>query len=262
MDGPSRGPKRYPTIVADAGLRVEHRATGILGAIVEFVPPRLVVRDDQGRDHILRYDDGGVRTPVDGKVTAVALRRPSAGPATGPRTASGSVAAPRVPARVARASRIWVEGVHDAELIEKVWGDDLRGVGVVVERLDGADDLPERVRGFRPGPGRRLGVLLDHLVVGTKESNIAAEVRHPDVLVTGHPFVDIWQAVKPSVAGIERWPDVPMGTPWKQGILDGLGLDVTPAEFWRRLLGRVTTWTDLETPLLRAVEELLDFVSE
>ncbi|HEU4490684.1 MAG TPA: DUF3097 family protein [Jiangellales bacterium] len=60
-------------------------------------------------------------------------------------------------ARVARASRIYVEGRHDAELVEKVWGDDIRVEGVVVEVLGGIDDLPARVAAFRPGPGRRLG---------------------------------------------------------------------------------------------------------
>jgi hypothetical protein len=33
-----------------------------------------------------------------------------------------------------------------------VWGDDLRIEGVVVEQLDGVDDLPEVVRAFRPEP--------------------------------------------------------------------------------------------------------------
>ncbi len=69
------------------------------------------------------------------------------------RTASGSVAVQGVKARVARASRIFVEGRHDAELVEKVWGDDLRIEGVVVEYLDGVDDLGEKLRDFRPGAG-------------------------------------------------------------------------------------------------------------
>ena len=81
--------------------------------------------------------------------------------------------------------------------MERVWGDDLRVEGVVVEPLDGVDALPEAVRAFGPGPGRRLGVLVDHLVAGTKESRIVAAVTSPDVLVTGHPYVDVWQAVRP-----------------------------------------------------------------
>ena len=83
------------------------------------------------------------------------------------------------PAKVAAASRIYVEGRHDAELVEKIWGDDLRHVGVVVEYLGGIDDLPAIVAEFAPGPGRRLGVLVDHLVAGSKESRIVAQVPRP-----------------------------------------------------------------------------------
>ena len=165
-------------------------------------------------------------------------------------------------ARVARASRILVEGIHDAELVEKVWGDDLRDVGVVVERLDGMDDLADVVRDLDPGPGRRLGVLLDHLVDGSKERRAADAVRHPHVLVTGTPFVDVWAAVRPSVAGIGAWPDVPRGVPWKAGVLDALGVTTSPGAFWRQLLGRVRTYADLEPALVGAVEQLIDFVTD
>ena len=89
----------------------------------------------------------------------------------------GSVAVHGAKARVARASRIFVEGRHDAELVEKVWGDDLRIEGVVVEYLGGVDDLADHLRDFRPGPERRVGVLVDHLVPGSKESRIAHEHR-------------------------------------------------------------------------------------
>jgi hypothetical protein len=163
---------------------------------------------------------------------------------------------------VAKASRILVEGRHDAELVEKVWGDDLRVEGVVVELLDGADNLAEIVRAFGPRPGRRLGVLLDHLVGGSKEQRIAAAVDHPDVLVTGHPFVDIWQAIRPSVAGIPAWPDVPRGRPWKEGVMEALGVRGEPGAYWQHVLGRVTAWTDLEPALIGAVEQLIDFVTE
>ena len=64
---------------------------------------------------------------------------------------SGSIAVKNTPARVARASRIWVEGLHDAELVEKVWGHDLRVEGIVVEPLHGVDDLAGAVREFAPG---------------------------------------------------------------------------------------------------------------
>lgn len=178
-------------------------------------------------------------------------------PATTP---SGSIAVARQRARVARPSRIWVEGIHDAELIEKIWGDDLRSVGVVVEPLDGADDLERAVRAFDPQPHRRLAILLDHLVEGTKEWHIGRQIDHPDVLVVGHPFVDVWAAVRPTVIGASAWPEIPKGTDWKRGICAAFGAQ-DPPSFWRALLGRVTTWTDLDTSLITAVEQMIDFVT-
>jgi len=175
--------------------------------------------------------------------------------------ASGSIAAPQQRAKVARASRIYVEGKHDAELVEKIWGDDLRDVGVVVEYLEGIDDLPAIVKSFSPAPGRRLGVLVDHLVAGSKESRIAASVRSPDVLIVGHPFIDIWAAVRPGAVGIARWPDVPRGQPWKEGVLSALGWPPEVPAAWQRILRSVTSYADLEPELLGRVEELIDFVT-
>ncbi len=248
---------------ARAGLAVKQRGTPISGVVVGILNGVLQVRDRRGFEHRMTMLTGGFE--VDGQVvTLVEPRRPVPGTAaaTPARTASGSVALPRSPAQVARASRILVEGVHDAELVEKVWGDDLRAEGVVVERLDGADHLDHVVRSFAPKSGRRLGILLDHLVDGSKETRMAAAVRHPDVLVTGHPYVDVWQAVKPSVLGLAAWPEVPRGENWKVGVLARLGVDDEPGRFWKRLLGRVTSWTDLEPALIGAVEELIDFVTE
>ena len=164
-------------------------------------------------------------------------------------------------AKVARASRIYVEGKHDAELVEKIWGDDLRDVGVVVEYLEGVDDLPAIVASFSPAPGRRLGVLVDHLVQGSKETRIVAGVRSPHVLVVGHPFVDIWAAVRPSAVGIARWPDVPRGQPWKEGVLRAIGWPAQVPAAWQRILRSVTSFADLEPELLGRVEELIDFVT-
>jgi hypothetical protein len=177
------------------------------------------------------------------------------------RTPSGSVAVAGRRARVARTSRILVEGVHDAVLVERVWGDDLRGEGVVVERLDGIDHLADVVAEFEPGPGRRLGVLVDHLVPGTKEARLAAAVANPGVLVTGTPLVDVWQAVRPVVVGLDSWPVVPKGQDWKTGICQALG-QPDPATCWRRILGSVRSYADLEPALVGAVEQLIDFVTE
>jgi hypothetical protein len=163
-------------------------------------------------------------------------------------------------AQVAKASRIWVEGVHDAALVERVWGDDLRIEGIVVEPLGGIDDLAAHVREFQPGPNRRLGVLVDHLVAGSKESRIVATVDSQHVLVNGHPYVDVWQAVRPTALGIDRWPTVPREREWKAGIAAALGVSDT-REMWRRVLASVNSYADVEVPLLRSMEELIDFVT-
>lgn len=192
----------------------------------------------------------------------VAMREPVATPqATRRFTASGSIETGGSRARVARASRIWVEGLHDAELIEKIWGDDLREAAIVVEPLHGADDLESAVNQFRPGPARRLGVLLDHLVAGSKETRIARSVNDPDVLILGHPYVDIWQAIKPGTFGIAEWPEVPRGQPWKEGVIAGLGLNIDSGRFWTKVLESVSSYKDVETPLVNAVEQLIDFVT-
>ncbi len=253
---------QHPTVAARPGLVVKQRGTPITGTVVGIVNGYLHVRDRQGFEHRMTLLKGGFE--VDGRVvTLVEPRTPAPGSTAAPtRTASGSIAGPSAPAQVAKASRILVEGIHDAELVEKVWGDDLRVEGVVVEQLAGADHLDHVVRAFGPRPGRRLGILLDHLVDGSKEQRIAATVAGADVLVTGHPYVDIWQAVKPRVLGIDAWPEVPRGEPWKEGVLRRLGVDAEPGRFWKHLLGKVTSWTDLEPPLIGAVEELIDFVTE
>jgi hypothetical protein len=196
---------------------------------------------------------------IDGQV--VTLVRPT-GEQRGPtRTASGSLApAPGTRARVARASRSLVEGVHDADVLRIVGEADLAAAGVVVEMLDGADNLADVVAEFAASADARLGVLLDHLVPGSKESRIAASVAGPHVLVVGHPFVDIWQAVRPQVLGIGAWPEVPRGQPWKDGVAAALGYpDATTA--WREIRKAIRTYRDLDPALLGPVEQLIDFVT-
>jgi hypothetical protein len=247
-----------PTVAAEPGLVVEEVTTGWCGAVVECDKERVSLEDRRGMVRVFPLDPAGFL--LDG--ATVTLQRPAGAVPHAPRrTASGSVAMVGQRARVARGSRIWVEGKHDAELVERVWGDDLRIEGVVVEPLDGVDALAREVAAFAPAAGRRLGVLVDHLVAGSKESRIVADVRHPHVLVTGHPYVDIWQAVKPSAVGIEAWPVVPRGVPWKEGVCAALGWG-EQWEGWRRVLASVDSYTDLEVPLLQSVERLIDFVTE
>src|SRR5215217_5384516 len=134
----------------------------------------LTLEDRRGRRRSFPLGPGFL---LEGRPVVLAAPVTRPGPAVERRTASGSVAVHGARARVARESRIFVEGRHDAELVEKVWGDDLRVAGVVVEHLGGVDDLAGRLRSFGPGPGRRVGVLVDHLVPGSKETRIAEEVR-------------------------------------------------------------------------------------
>ena len=252
---------RYVDVEVRAGLRLTHRASGFTGTLVRMEKGAAVVRGVAGTERLFPLTPGAFA--VDGKpATLVVPKRTDPPPKR--TTASGSVAAPSgTRAKVARQSRILVEGVHDAELVEKVWGDDLRGVGVVVERLDGIDHLADVVAAHRPGPDARLGVLVDHLVAGSKEERIARSFAgEPDVLVTGTPYVDVWQAVRPRAAGISAWPEVPRGRPWKEGVCLALGHRGDPGRFWRQLLGRVSTYADLEPALVGAVERLIDFVTE
>ncbi|MCU1429335.1 MAG: hypothetical protein JWL83_3335 [Actinomycetia bacterium] len=269
IDVPARLAAEYPAYEAAEGLPVVHRASGFAGTVVSLDADALVLRGATGLERRFRNDPGGFM------VDAIAVRLVASRPREDDgraahleharvldtkRTASGSRAVAGAKARVARASRILVEGVHDAELVEKVWGDDLRIEGVVVERLDGADVLPDVVRAFEPSKPRRLGVLLDHLVAGSKESRLAAAVSHPQVLVVGTPYIDVWQAVRPRAVGIEVWPVVPKGVSWKDGVCAALGWP-DPRAAWRRILDSVTDWGDLEQPFVGAVESLIDFVT-
>ncbi|WP_052866847.1 DUF3097 domain-containing protein [Streptomyces niger] len=253
-----------PEVPAEPDLVVEEVTTGFCGAVIRCEKtaegPTVTLEDRFGKHRVFPMTPRGFL--LEGKV--VTLVRPSAAPARpqGPqRTASGSLAVPGARARVARAGRIYVEGRHDAELVERVWGDDLRIEGVVVEYLEGVDDLPSIVRSFSPGPDARLGVLVDHLVPGSKESRIAASVTDANVLVVGHPYIDIWEAVKPASVGIPAWPSVPRGQDWKTGVCRALGWPENTGAAWLRILGSVRSYKDLEPALLGRVEELIDFVT-
>jgi hypothetical protein len=253
-----RTPAAPVEVAARRGVRIEHAASRFAGVITAIERGMVTLRDDRGGERVFAMRPGAFR--VDGRAATLVLPRRAPGHPGPTFTASGSVAGDPAPAKVARASRIWVEGIHDAELLEKVWGDDLRETGIVVEPLGGIDDLAAAVRAFGPAGHRRLGVLVDHLVAGSKEQRIAVSIRDPHVLITGHPYVDVWAGVRPRTVGLRAWPEVPRGRPWKEGVCAALGVG-EPAAFWRRLLGSVRSYADLEQPLVGAVEQLLDFVT-
>jgi hypothetical protein len=253
----SRKATVYPSVEVALGMVVEHRASGYCGDVVKWTSEALTLRDRKDQLRHFGWQPGGfllegrpvtLQRPVVRREASLADRV----------TASGAIAGERQAARVAAGSRIWVEGRHDAELLELVWGDELRESGIVVEPLHGIDDLAGAVAGFAPTASRKLGVLVDHLVAGSKEQRIAAQVKNPYVLVTGHPFVDVWAGIRPDVVGIAGWPDVPKAVAWKEGVCAALGTDL--ATFWPRIRNRVKTYADLRPELVGAVEQLLDFV--
>ena len=165
-----------PEVDAEPDLVVEDADSGFCGAVVGFEFGAVVLEDRHGRRRNFPLVPAAFL--LDG--APVTLRRPARAPVPARPPADRAPGRSRSTGRtaqVARASRIWVEGVHDAALVERIWGDDLRIEGVVVEPLDGIDDAGRRgTRRSGPGPARRLGVLVDHLVPGSKESRIVAAV--------------------------------------------------------------------------------------
>jgi hypothetical protein len=239
----SRGRPEVARVEAIRDVVVEVAADGFCGAVVGVAAGLVELEDRKGGRRLFPLGPGFL---VDG--ADVVLTAPARAAAAGPRrTASGS----------------------DAELVEKVWGDDLRAEGVVVEYLQGIDLLEAVLEAEPPSAERRYGVLVDHLVAGSKETRIAEAVargphgRH--VRIVGHPYVDVWQCVTPRAMGISRWPDVPRGIDIKAGTCRALGWpSETPADLaraWQRILGRVHSYRDLEPALLGRVEELIDFVT-
>jgi hypothetical protein len=288
-DWRSKGVKKVRQVPLERDMVLEDPVTGWAGAVVRLEAGNVELEDWKGRTRSFPFSGqfllegelvtlGRPQAPV-GRSAAAAppARRPGAGPTVQHasdggrlRTASGSFAVESQRARVALPSRIMVEGKHDAELVEKVWGTDLRVEGVVVEELAGVDNLADVLEEFRPTRDRRVGVLVDHLVPGSKESRFADAVMRgkwgAHVLVVGHPFVDVWQSVKPARVGLQTWPTIPRSIEWKQGICQALGWphaeQADIARAWQRILGQVRTFADLEPELLGRVEELIDFVTE
>lgn len=255
--------KQSRPVAAEPGAVFEVAADGFVGAVTRVENDTVELDDRLGKRRIFPLGPGFLLDgePVSLTAAQVAAQRHV--------TASGSLAPEVSRARVALPSRILVEGRHDAELVEKVWGADLRAEGVVVEYLQGIDLLDDLLRDEPPSAARRYGVLVDHLVPGSKETRIAEAVaRGPHaahVKIVGHPYVDVWQCVTPRAMGISAWPEIPRGTDFKTGICRAFGWPhESQADFaraWQFILGRVDSYRDLEPALLGRVEELIDFVT-
>ena len=261
-------------VPAANGLVVEEVMTGWVGAIVRTEKSGgmyvVVLEDRRGKTRTFPLGPGFW---IDGKpvILTPPVRKSPVGQGLLPqgRTASGSTSVPNARARVARESRIWVEGRHDAELVERVWGDDLRIEGIAVEYLEGVDNLEAELKKFSPSPQRRVGVLVDHLVPNSKEQRITNDIMskygRSGVLIVGHPYVDVWQSVRPERLGLKQWPTIDRSIEWKLGILQHLGwpngTQTDIALGWKKILSTVRTYADLEPSLLGRVEELIDFVT-
>ncbi len=260
-----RGAVEAADVAATKDLVVEVADDGYCGAVTRIESGMVELEDWKGRRRSFPLGGGFI---IDGR--PVRLVVPSRAQHGRRRTASGSFAAADDRARTALPSRILVEGRHDAELVEKVWGADLRVEGVVVEYLQGIDKLDELLAEAPPTSTRRYGVLVDHLVAGSKETRIVEQImRGPHgahLKIVGHPYIDVWQCITPAAMGIRAWPQIPRGTDWKTGICRAFGWPAEEqadiARAWQRILSRVTTFRDLESALLGRVEELIDFVTD
>jgi Protein of unknown function (DUF3097). len=241
---------------------VEDSEGRFCGAVVGYEKGAVTLEDRHGKRRVFPLAPAAFL--LEGQPVTLVTPAPAApsAPAKSTLTASGSVAAPaaeRARAKVARASRIYVEGKHDAELVEKIWGTTCATSASWWSTWKASTTCPPS-SGASPPLRRRLGVLVDHLVAGSKETKIAASVRSPDVLIVGHPFIDIWAAVRPSAVGIAAWPMSRAGSRGRKaccapsaGRGGARGLAAHPA------LGEQLA--DLEPELLGRVEELIDFVT-
>ena len=124
--------RSQPTVLRvvpiDIGFVLEEPGSGFVGAVIRVFSGLIELEDRRGA---VRSFPLTSRFLIDGEPVRVQVA-PKA--ATAPaRTASGSLAPVSARARVAQPSRIFVEGRHDAELIERFWGEDLRVGGGVVE---------------------------------------------------------------------------------------------------------------------------------
>lgn len=150
MSAPAR--RQLRKVPLALGLLLEDVESGWVGEVVRMEKSggmRIMALEDRaGRTKSFRSGFGflleGEPVEITEPVAAPPAKQGTA------RSASGSRVVTDLRARTARASRIWVEGKHDAQLVEKVWGHDLRVEGIVVEPLHGVDDLASAIREFSP----------------------------------------------------------------------------------------------------------------
>lgn len=173
-----RQPQTFPEVKPELDMVVEVYGDDFVGAIVggerttdgDFIR----LEDRYGATRLFKVKPGGFM--LEGKrITLTRYVDPRLLPPKQSMSNSGSRRVENLQAKVAAPSRIWVEGVHDAAIVEKVWGHDLSVEGVVVEFIEGLDSLPDMLAEFQPNAQRRVGVLADHLIEGTKEARLTQD---------------------------------------------------------------------------------------
>ena len=218
-------------VEAETGLVVEDVETGWCGAVVRTEKAGGVhvvhLEDRRGRTGASRSGPGFlldgapvVLTPP----TAAGRAALQAARATASRTASGSRAVDRPPGPRRAGSRIWSRASTTPSWSRRSGATTCGSRAWSSRCWTASTTWPPRSATSRPGPGRRLGVLVDHLVPGTKEPGWWPRPRSlgrcaAHVLVVGHPYVDVWQSVRPERLGLDAWPVIPRGRPWKHGVL-------------------------------------------
>ena len=272
---------RSREVAAETGLVVEDVETGWCGAVVRV--------EKAGGMHVVHLEDRRGRTKgfplgpgflLDG--APVDPDRPH-GARPGARLAAG----PRGRRRARPAGRGAVHGAagHGSPAARgsssraattpsssrRCGAHDLRVEGVVVEMLDGVDDLAAAIRDFAPGPGSADGGArrpprAGHQGVPRRRGGAArCQPYAAHVRSSATRTSTCGSRCVPSGSGCDAWPVIPRGQSWKHGICAHLGwphetqADIALA--WKQILGTVRSYADLEPTLLASVEELIDFVT-
>ena len=111
---------QLPEVPVERGMVLEDVQSGWVGAVTRVEKSGgmhvVALEDRRGKSRSFRLGYGFL---LEGQPIRLMPPAPRQAPAPAGRTASGSVRVAGQRAQVAKASRIWVEGKHDAELVEK-----------------------------------------------------------------------------------------------------------------------------------------------
>ena len=125
--------------------------------------------------------------------------------------------------------------------------------------MDGVDDLAGIIADFQPGPGDASASSSTTSCRAPRRR--ASSTRRapcpaspPTCGSSGTPTSTSGSRCARSGSGWQQWPVIPRGTSWKHGICAELGwphdTQADIARAWKRILGTVRTYADLEPTLL------------